>query len=36
MGTGYHLAYAAVARGKCVVAEHVSRDAPEEIPRAAR
>lgn len=28
--------YAAVARGKCVVAEHIARHAPEDIPRAAR
>lgn len=28
--------YAAVARGKCIIAEHVARDVPEDIPRAAR
>lgn len=36
METGPLFVYAAVALGKCIVAEHVARHATEDIPRAAR
>ncbi|XP_026191697.1 uncharacterized protein LOC34623695 [Cyclospora cayetanensis] len=36
MESGPLFVYAAVARGKCVIAEHIARNAPEDIPRAAR
>ncbi|KAL8433189.1 hypothetical protein ACSSS7_004077 [Eimeria intestinalis] len=35
MESGHIFVYAAVARGKCVVAEYVARHTPEDVPRAA-
>ncbi|KAL8428235.1 hypothetical protein Efla_005337 [Eimeria flavescens] len=36
MEAGHLLVYAAISRGKCVLADYVARHAPEEIPIAAR
>ncbi|KAL8275848.1 hypothetical protein Esti_000411 [Eimeria stiedai] len=36
MESGHLFVYAAVARGKCVVAEYVARHTPEDVPRAAK